>query len=346
MHFFVAIASLALAPSLLPAQAPTLLGCPIFPSDNVWNARVDSLPLHPNSAVYVQSIGAASHGHAEFGAASVNGIPFVVVPSTQPKVNVIFNYTSDPGPYPIPPNPPIEGGPGSTGDRHVLVIDGGDCILYELFSAYPQPDGSWTAGAGAIYPLLSDLPGPEGWSSADAAGLPIFPGLVRYDEVATGHIDHALRFTAPVTQQSFIWPAREWASTTNNLQNPPMGLRVRLKQSFDISSFGPNVQVILQALKAYGMILSDNGAAWFITGAPDPRWNDDELHQLTLLVGSDFEAVDESSLMVDPNSNAVQTGGPVTIGPIVGGPGALLATPSAAQLPQMPQPAIHKPVRK
>ncbi len=344
MRWFLAIASLALAlaPSLLLAQAPTLLGCPIFPSDNVWNARVDSLPLNANSAMYVNSIGASSRGHAEFGSDPGNGIPWVVVPPTQPQVNVTFNYASDPGPYPIPPNPPIEGG----SDRHVLIIDGGNCILYELFSVDQQSDGSWSAGSGAIFPLLSDQAGPEGWSSADAAGLPIFPGLVRYDEVATGHIDHALRFTAPATQQSYIWPARQWASNTNNLQNPPMGLRVRLKQSFDISSFGPNVQVILQCLKTYGMILSDNGAAWFITGAPDSRWNDDELHQLTLLVGSDFEAVDESSLMVDPNSNAVNTNGPVIIGPIDGGPGPVTGgLAPATETPAAEAPATAAPAK-
>ncbi len=267
----------------------------------------------------------------------MNGIPFVVVPPTQPKVNVSFNYVSDPGPYPIPPNAPIEGGAGSSGDRHVLVVDGGNCILYELFSAYPQPDGSWTAGSGAIFSLLSNELRPAGWTSADAAGLPILPGLVRYDEVASGHIDHALRFTAPITQENYIWPARHWASVHPDSQYPPMGLRVRLKQNFDISSFGPNVQVILQALKSYGMILADNGAAWFITGAPDPRWNDDELHQLTQLVGSDFEAVDESSLMIDPNSGEVNTGGPIIIGPILGAPDPIERPSPLSLLPKIPK---------
>lgn len=322
MRWFLALASF-LIPSLLPSQTPTLLGCPVFPSDNVWNARVDSLPVHPDSAVYVQSIGLSSPSHAEFGSASVNGIPFVVVPSKQPKVSVSFRYESDPGPYPLPSSAPVEGGSNSSGDRHVIVLDGGNCILYELFSAYSQPDGSWAAGSGAIFSLLSNQLRPDGWTSADAAGLPILPGLVRYDEVLSGRINHALRFTAPVTRQSYIWPARHWASTQTGAQYPPMGLRVRLKQNFDISSFGPNVQVILQALKTYGMILADNGAAWFITGAPDPRWNDDELHQLTLLVGSDFEAVDESSLMIDPNSGEVNTGAPRIKGPIHGGPGAI-----------------------
>jgi hypothetical protein len=292
---------------MLQAQIPTINNCSVFPSDNVWNARVDSLPVHPNSAAYVQTIGPSSPAHPDFGHDSVNGIPYNLVPGNEPKVSVSFYYNGDPGPYPIPPNPLIEQGPNSTGDRHILMIDTTNCILYELFNAKPLTGGAWFAGSGAIFPLNSNQLRPSGWTSADAAGLPIFPGLVRYDEVAAGHINHALRFTAPATRNSFVWPARHYASTNSGWQYPPMGTRFRLKKDFDISSFPPHVQVILQALKTYGMILADNGASWFISGVPDSRWNDDEMHQLTRVVGADFEAVDESSLMIDPNSAEVRS---------------------------------------
>ena len=293
---------------MLEAQIPTIKTCSVFPSDNVWNARVDSLPVHPNSAAFVQTIGPSNPAHPDFGHDSVNGIPYNLVPGSEPKVNVSFFYDGDdPGPYPIPPNPLIEQGPNSTGDRHILLIDTTNCILYELFNAKPLSGGLWSAGSGAIFPLNSNKLRPSGWTSADAAGLPMFPGLVRYDEVAAGHINHALRFTAPATRNSFIWPARHYASTNSGSQYPPMGTRFRLKKDFDISSFPAHVQVILQALKTYGMILADNGTSWFISGVPDSRWNDDEMHQLTRVVGADFEAVDESSLMVDPNSAQVKS---------------------------------------
>ena len=282
----------------LTAQAPTYGGCPVFPSNNVWNTRVDSLPVHPHSAAYVQTIGSNAGAHADFGSNPGNGIPINTVPGTQPKVPITFRYQSDPGPYPVPKNPLIEGG----SDRHVLIVDTTHCIDYEIFSAVANGNGTWSAGAGAIFPLKSNQLRPAGWTSADAAGLPILPGLVRYDEVASGQINHALRVTAAVTANAFIWPARHEASSVSGSQYPPMGLRFRLKKNFDLSSFGPHVQVILNALKTYGMILADNGGPWFITGAPDPRWSDDELHQLTQIKGSNFEAVDESGMVVNSNS--------------------------------------------
>jgi len=289
--------------------APQIAGCSIFPADNVWNTPVDTLLLDTNSAAYVATIGADEHVHADFGSGTWEGgpigIPFVDVGSGQAQVPVTFDYDdeSDPGPYPIPPDAPIEGGSGSSGDRHVLVLDRDNCILYELYDAWPQDGGSsWHAGSGAIFDLNSHDLRPDTWTSADAAGLPILPGLIRYDEVAAGEIRHAIRFTAPETRDAHIWPARHDASYLSGAQYPPMGQRFRLKAGFDISGFSTETQVILRALQKYGMILADNGSAWFISGAPDERWNNDALHELHDVHGSDFEAVDESSLMVDPDS--------------------------------------------
>ena len=287
---------------------PRLAGCSVFPADNVWNTPVDQLPVDANSASYVATIGASKPAHPDFGsglyAGAPIGIPFIDVPGVQPKVNVTFDYDSesDHGGYPIPANAPIEGGSQSTGDRHVLVVDHTNCVLYELYSAYPQPDGSWHAGSGAIFDLKFNLLRPAGWTSADAAGLPILPGLVRYDEVAAGEIRHALRFTVPQTRNTYVWPGRHEASSLSGASYPPMGQRFRLKASVDISGFAAPVQVILRALKKYGMILADNGSSWYISGAPDDRWDNDMLHQITQLHGSDFEAVDESSLMVQSDS--------------------------------------------
>ena len=227
-----------------------------------------------------------------------NGIPFVVVSNRTRRVPVHFQYAdeSDRGPYPIPPNAPIEGGRSSGGDRHVIVIDRGTCTDYELFAAYPHPGGaSWTAGSGAIFNLRSNHLRPAGWTSGDAAGLPIFPGLARYDEVARGVIDHALRFTAPCTAPRYVYPARHEASTCQGFY-PPMGLRVRLKASVNISRLPYQARVVAQALKTYGLMLADNGSPWYISGAPNPRWSDDQLHQLDQLTGRDFEVVDTSSL--------------------------------------------------
>ena len=283
------------------SQTSTELGtCHLFPPDNIWNTPVDSLPVDANSDAYIVTIGASRSLHPDFGTGAI-GIPYVTVPGDQPKVNISFLYgdESDSGGYPVPADAPVESG----SDRHVLVVDRDNCILYELLAASLQPDGSWQAGSGAIYDLNCSCLRPATWTSADAAGLPILPGLVRYDEVAAGAIEHAIRFTVPQTRKDFVWPARHYASQLKDAQFPPMGQRFRLKASFDISSFSPEVQVILLALKKYGMILADNGSAWFISGVPDERWNNDILvNQLRKVQGSDFEAVDESSLMLTADS--------------------------------------------
>jgi len=299
-------------PLVIPVFAcngSTIESCLIFPEDNVWNTSIDNLPVDARSDSYIATIGADEPVHPDFGSGIWNGgpigIPYTIVCGTQPMVEVTFDYAdeSDPGPYPIPPDAAIEGGSDSDGDRHVLVLDRDNCILYELYAAYPQPDGSWYAGSGAIFELESNTLRPSGWTSADAAGLPILPGLVRYEEIEAGEIRHAVRFTAPQTRREFIWPARHYASSLTGLNYPPMGQRFRLKAEFDISGFSPEVQVILRALKKYGMILADNGAPWYISGVPDERWNNDILvNELRWVKGSDFEAVDESSLMIDPDS--------------------------------------------
>jgi hypothetical protein len=287
---------------------PTVAGCPTLPDTNVWNARVDQLPVHPSSNAYLNNIGLTTGLKADFGSGIWNGapigIPYVTVPGTQPRVPVSFDYwdESDPGSYPIPPNPPIEGGPSSTGDRHILMVDKDQCVLYELYSAYPNADGSWHAGSGAIYPLNSNALRPAGWTSADAAGLPILPGLARYDEIATGEISHALRFTASVTQRAYLWPARHFASSNTDTSYPPMGMRVRLKANYDISGFSSTNQKILRALKSYGMILADNGSNWFISGVPDSGWDDTDLRALHNVLGSAFEVVDEWALMMNLDS--------------------------------------------
>lgn len=268
-----------------------------FPSDNPWNQRVDSEPVDPNSATLIASIGLTTGLHADFGAnwnGGPFGIPYVVVQGSQAKVPVAFDYDdeSDPGPYPVPPNAPIEGGANSDGDRHVIVIDRDNWKLYEMFYSFPQANGSWHAGSGAIFDMKSNALRPAGWTSADAAGLPIFPGLVRYDEVVEQKaIRHALRFTASRTRKAYVYPARHFASSDTSTSRPPMGMRVRLKASFSTAGYSPNVQVILKALKEYGMMLADNGSNWYISGAPDARWNDDELSALRNVKGSDFEVV-------------------------------------------------------
>ncbi len=292
------------------ASGPQIGGCPLLPADNIWNARIDSLPLDAHSADYIQTIGADTGLHADFGSGTWDGgpigIPFDFVGGSQPKVDVTFDYAdeSDPGPYPIPADASIEGGPNSDGDRHVLVVDTDNCLLYELYYAWPQADGTWEAGSGAVFDLHSNALRPDEWTSADAAGLPILPGLVRYEEVAAGEIRHAIRFTAPETRAAHVWPARHDASSLTDAAYPPMGQRFRLKADFDISGFSPQVQVILRAMKTYGIILADNGSAWFLSGAPDERWDNDILHELSQVTGADFEAVDVSSLMRDPDSGA------------------------------------------
>ncbi len=273
----------------------TLAGVRIFPADNAWNTRVDSRAVDPNSAALIASI--SGNLRPDFGAnwdGGPFGIPYVVVPGSQPKVPVSFDYAeeSDPGPYPIPRNVPIEGGANATGDRHVIVIDKDNRKLYELFAAHPVNGGaSWKAGSGAVFDLNSNGTRPAGWTSADAAGLPILPGLAKYDEVASGRITHALRFTVANTRRAYVAPARHYASTRTATNLPPMGTRVRLKASFDISGYPAQARVVLQALKTYGMILADNGSNWFVSGAPDARWNDDDLGTLKKVPGSAFEVV-------------------------------------------------------
>ncbi len=303
-HKLSALALLAAAATSGQVSAQQISNCPVFPADNVWNTPVSQLPVDQNSDAYLATIGTSKPLHPDFGSQSVYGIPYMVVPSTQPKVNVTFQYAdeSDKGPYPIPANAPVEGGPNGTGDRHVLILQKKQCILYELFGAYPLGDGSWKAGSGAIWRLASDQLRPLGWTSADAAGLPILPGLVRYDEVASGAIKHAIRFTVPQTRRAYVWPSEHFASNFTETKFPPMGQRFRLRASFDISTYSLANQVILKALKEYGMILADNGSSLYISGTSDSRFNDSDLHNLTKLHGSDFEAVNESSLMVSPTS--------------------------------------------
>jgi hypothetical protein len=299
----ILIAGAAIAvPALVSAHPlPGSPRCPIFPANNPWNQRVDGLPVAADSAQLIGSIGLADPVHPDFGTVwdgAPNGIPFEVVSNRTRRVRVRFQYAdeSDHALYPLPRNIPIEGGPRSTGDRHVIVVDRDTCRDYELFAAYSHRHGAyWTADSGAIFNLRSNHLRPAGWTSADAAGLPILAGLARYDELARGSIDHALRFTASCTAARYVYPARHQASTCHGF-NPPMGLRVRLKASVDISHLPYQARVVAQALKRYGMILADNGSPWYISGAPNRRWNDDALHQLGQLAGRDFEVVDTSSL--------------------------------------------------
>ena len=307
----LAAAALILAAIAEGKPVPGAPSCPMTPTDSFWHADVSGLPVHPQSATWISSIGATAGLKADFGAGMWNGgpigIPYTTVPGTQARVPVSFGYDdeSDPGPYPIPPNAPIEGGPSSTGDRHVLLVDRDACRLWELYSAYPQNGGaSWTAGSGATWDLNSNAMRPLGWTSGDAAGLPILPGLVRYDEVVAGAIDHVIRVTAPRTANAYVWPASHKAAS-GGASDPPMGAWLRLKASFDISGFSTQNQVILRALKKHGMVLADNGSPWFMSGAPDPGWSDSGLQALRTIPGSAFEAVDVSSLKVSNTSYAV-----------------------------------------
>jgi hypothetical protein len=284
------------APPDLGAGA-SLNGKRLFPADNDWNRDVSGDPVDPNSANLIASMGLTTSLHPDFGTVwngAPNGIPYVVVSGSQAKVPITFDAygdESDPGPYPAPLDAPIEGGPNGAGDRHVIVVDRDNWKLYELYRAFPNGAG-WSADSGAVYDLNSNALRPAGWTSADAAGLPIFPGLVRYDEVfGAKAISHALRFTASHTRRAYVSPARHFASSDTNTNLPPMGMRVRLKASVNIDGFSPAMQVILRALKKYGMILADNGSNWYVSGAPDSRWSDDELNTLKSIKGSDFEVV-------------------------------------------------------
>jgi hypothetical protein len=250
----------------------------------------------------VRSIGVDDHMHADFGSGLWDGgpigIPITVVGNKTPRSRVSFEYASesDKGPYPIPRGVKIEGGANADGDRHALLLDKDRCRLYELFALYPKPGGGWRAGSGAIFDLRSNRLRPAGWTSADAAGLAILPGLARYDEVKRGRIDHALRFTVSRSRRAYVYPARHFASDLTDPSLPPMGLRLRLKASFDTRPFPRQARIVLEALKRYGMIVSDNGSDWYVSGAPDPRWSNDQLHTLHRVAGSNFEVVDTRSL--------------------------------------------------
>lgn len=285
-------------PSSPGGVGPVVAGCAVFPSDNVWNQRIDSLQVDPASATYIASIGASASFHMDFGSYAGYGIPYQTVGATTPGQAVTFDYAdeSDPGPYPIPASPLIEGG----SDHHILLVDSSACRLYELYDARQTAGGAWLAGSGAQWDLGSNALRPAGWTSADAAGLPILPGLVRYDEVAAGLIAHALRFTAPQTQRAYIYPARHFASSSTSASLPPMGLRLRLKASADLSGLSPDALVIAVALQRYGMILADNGSPWYVSGMSDPRFNDDVLHELDRFTGADLEVVDTSGLVSGP----------------------------------------------
>jgi hypothetical protein len=286
------------------AAAPPSTTCQVFPADNVWNTDISNLPVHPRSGQWLSSMAAStSLLHPDFGAPSY-GFPYTIVDNSHPTVAVAFQYASesDPGPYPVGADTSIENG----SDRHALIINRDTCILYELFDLAGS-GSAWTAGSGAIFSLNSDSLRPLGWTSADAAGLPLFPGLVRWDEVQSGAINHAIRFTAQQTDQSFLWPARHQAGTAANPSLPPMGARFRLKASYDVSHFSAQAKVVLLAMQHYGLILADNGSNWFFSGTEDAGWPDSLLTELKTIPASQFEAVDESGLMIDANSGAARS---------------------------------------
>jgi hypothetical protein len=291
----LAVATLTLAGSSAPP--PKLAGCPVFPADNPWNQPVNKLPVAANSTAIVDSIGADTGLHPDFGSGLWDGapigIPITVVRAAVPKSRPSFDYAdeSDKGPYPIPPGVKIEGG----GDRHALIVDSSTCTLYELY-ALQRTGSGWHAGSGAIWSLRSNHVRPAGWTSADAAGLPIVPGLVRWSEVASGRIDHALRFTVERTRRAYVYPARHYASDLTEPNLPPMGLRLRLRADYPIAGFPRQARIVLQALKTYGMIVADNGSSWYISGEPNSHWSNDDLHTLGRVPGSMFQVVDTSSL--------------------------------------------------
>jgi hypothetical protein len=308
--------------------------CPVFPADNVWNTPITNLPVAKQSRTWLASMGSGSTDlHPDYGPSgdpsNPYGIPFNVVTSSHQFVHLTFQYAdeSDPGPYPFGSDTRIEGGQNASGDRHALMLDKSDCTLYELYDAYYAPNGGSTAGSGAIWKLTSNALRPAGWTSADAAGLPILPGLVDYDEVASGHMDHAIRFTVQCTQQSYIWPARHEAGQ-DDPSCPPMGARFRLDASFELppSECSAMCQTVLTTMKTYGLIVADNGSNWYFQGTADPRWTYDEVDQLKQIPASEFQAVDESSLMVNPNSGQVASGSIVAVAPTPDGKGYYLVS--------------------
>jgi len=304
---------LALAPALAagPAVAAAVhplpgTSCTAFPADNAWHADVSRLPVHPRSAQWLGHMSPTRLLHPDFG--GPYGIPITVVDGTHPKVPVTFDYAdeSDAGPYPLGSDTRVEGGQYDSGDRHTVVVDRDACRLYETW-ATGRSGTAWTAGSGAIWDLRSNALRPRGWTSADAAGLPILPGLLRYDEVATGDVDHAIRFTTNVTDRSYVWPARHSAGSISDASYPPMGARFRLKASYDVAAHPAQAQVVLRAFQRYGLVLADNGSPWFFQGATDARWPDALLDDLKTVPASAFEAVDASSLQVSPDSGQVRT---------------------------------------
>lgn len=310
-----AAAGVLVVTSLEPAQAsPPLSSCSVFPADSYWHADVSDLPVLAQSDAYVRSIGRGATLKADFGSGLWDGgpigIPYMREDRATRRVSVDFLYDdeSDPGPYPVRRNPKIEGGPDSDGDRHILAVDTEDCRLYELYDAHRAGGRRhWRAGSGAIFDLDSNALRPAGWTSADAAGLPVFPGLVRYNEAHRGAIDHAIRFTAPVTRDEYVWPARHRASDDSDPALPPMGAWFRLKAGVDIGGYTGEVRAVLEALKVHGMILADNGSPWYLSGAPNGNWDNDALRALADFTGADFEAVDASCLQVGPNSGQVRS---------------------------------------
>lgn len=292
-----------------PASGPHIAGCPVFPADNVWNTPIDKLKKDKRSDDYIQRMGPALPLHPNFGSDPANGIPITIIKANRPRIPITFTYgdESDPGHYPTPEGALIEGGWNAPGDadRHIIMVDEDRCMLAELGGVVKQKDGSWAAGAGIKMDLTSNALRPTDKTSTDAAGLAVLPGLLRYDEIAAGEIKHAIRFTTPKTQKAYVWPARHRASPREDPTYPPMGERFRLKADYDISKFSKENQVILKALKKYGMILSDNGAPWFIIGEPDKRWNDADLGHLKMITGENFEAVDESDWPLHADSGRV-----------------------------------------
>ena len=306
------MAAAALGPAAaLATPVPGAPACPMLPSDNVWHADVSGLPVNAHSAAWMASMNSGTTRlHPDFGPSGGSmpyGIPYTVVPDSHNKVTPTFDYASqsDPGPYPFGPDTPIEGGQQASGDRHALMVDKDTCTLYELYAANWN-NGQPTAGSGAVFDLRGDGLRPATWTSADAAGLPILPGLLRLDEVQAGHVDHAVRFTASRTDRTFVWPARHEAGSADDPNLPPMGARFRLQASFDISHFRPDTQVILRAFKTYGLMLADNGSNWYFQGTAENGWDNALLDELKSVPASAFEAVDESSLMADPNSARVK----------------------------------------
>jgi hypothetical protein len=315
-------------------QGGSLNGFRPFTSSNLWNQDISAAPVDANSSAIINFIGSSIGLHADFGSGQYQGsnigIPYVVVDGNQSLVPINFTAygdESDPGPMPVPPNASIEGDPNpGNGDRHVLVLDNGNCFLYELYSAYPNSNGSWDAGSTAVWDLLADEQRPWEWTSADAAGLPIFPGLARYDEVASGNIQHALRFTLAQSKAAMTPPASHWASNSTNSLAAPMGMRLRLKNNFDISGFSATNQVLLTAMKKYGLIMADNGSSMYLSGAPDSRWDNDDLHALGQVTTSDFEVVEINPLYTASN---LPSGAAPTISSFTATPSTVSAGSSA-----------------